>query len=236
MLHIAIVEDEDLYAQQLWDYIRRFETERKLEIQVTRFTDGDEIIENYRSDFDVILMDIQMQFVDGMAAAEVIRTLDSEVVIMFITNMTQYAIRGYEVNALDYIVKPIEYFSFSQKLNRALERVKRKAVRYIAIPIHTGIRKLAVDRIFYVESQGHKLLYHTKDGVVESRGAMKETEEQMSAYGFYRSNKGFLVNMKFVDGISEGCCVINGERLPISRAKKQEFMETLANYMGEDID
>ena len=66
-------------------------------------------MENYSGDFDIILMDIQMKYMDGMTAAEQIRKLDSEVIIMFITNMTQYAIRGYEVDALDYVVKPVEY-------------------------------------------------------------------------------------------------------------------------------
>lgn len=114
MIHIAIVEDEESYVRQLLEYIERFQQEHFQEIKTSIFRDGDEILEKYSADYDIILMDIQMQFVDGMTAAEKIREMDKSVILMFITNMTSYAVKGYEVDALDYMVKPVEYFSFSQ--------------------------------------------------------------------------------------------------------------------------
>lgn len=111
MIHIAIVEDEKSYIKQLTEYIDRFSREFSQEIKLSVFTDGDEILEKYTADYDIILLDIQMRFIDGMTAAEKIREMDKSVVIMFITNMTSYAVKGYEVDALDYMVKPVEYFS-----------------------------------------------------------------------------------------------------------------------------
>lgn len=235
MIRIAVVEDEDVFVEQLKEYLERYRRESGNGIRVTYFRDGDEIAEEYKGDYDIILMDIQMEFMDGMTAAEKIRKLDQEVIIMFITNMTQYAIRGYQVDALDYMVKPIEYFAFSQKLDRAIVRLKRRDRHYISISVEDGIQKLDVTEIFYVESQGHILVYHTRKGVFVTRGTMKELEEALLPYGFYRSNKGYLVNMKHVDGIQDGCCVISNERLPISRGKRKQFMEALVNYMGEVI-
>ena len=174
-----------------------------------------------------------MRFMDGMTAAERIRELDRDVVIMFITNMTSYAVKGYEVDALDYIVKPVEYFSFSRKLLRAMERVKKREESYLMIPVESGIQKLAVGEIYYVESFGHQLIYVTKKGRFASRGVMKQAEEQLAPKGFFRSGKSYLVNMKYVEGISEGCCVIHGEKLQISRQKRKEFMEVLLNYISE---
>ncbi len=233
MIHIAVVEDEQAYVEQLTEYIARFQEEFSQEMKVTVFSDGDEIAEDYRADYDIILMDIQMRFMDGMTAAERIRELDRDVVIMFITNMTSYAVKGYEVDALDYIVKPVEYFSFSRKLLRAMERVKKKEESYLMIPVESGIQKLAVGEIYYVESFGHQLIYVTKKGRFASRGVMKQAEEQLVPKGFFRSGKSYLVNMKYVEGISEGCCVIHGEKLQISRQKRKEFMEVLLNYMSE---
>ena len=97
MIHIAIVEDEKKFVEQLESYIVQYKKERSKDIKVSVFSDGEDIIEEYRCQYDIILMDIQMEFMDGMTAAEKIRQLDNEVVIMFITNMTQYAVRGYEV-------------------------------------------------------------------------------------------------------------------------------------------
>ena len=121
MIQIAIVEDEEIYVKQLTEYIQKYQTERGKSIKVTVFGDGEDIIENYSGGFDIILMDIQMRFMDGMTAAEKIRQMDQKVIIMFITNMIQYAVRGYEVDAMDYVVKPVEYFSFSQKLDKQLD-------------------------------------------------------------------------------------------------------------------
>ncbi|HAV28139.1 MAG TPA: DNA-binding response regulator, partial [Lachnospiraceae bacterium] len=126
MVKIAIVEDEDLYADQLNEFINKYAGESHEIIRQVRFYDGDEIAEKYDGSYDIILMDIQMKFMDGMSAAEEIRKRDRNVIIMFITNRVDYAIRGYEVDALDYIVKPVSYFSFARKLERAISRIPDK--------------------------------------------------------------------------------------------------------------
>lgn len=233
IIRVAVVDDEKIFTDQLREYLERYGRESGNEIRMTFFSDGDEIAENYSGDYDIILMDIQMRFMDGMSAAEKIRKKDQEVIIMFITNMTQYAIRGYEVDALDYIVKPVEYFAFSQKLGRAIERMKRRDQHFISIPIEDGVQKLEIAGIYYIESRGHTLVYETKAGSFDSRGTMKELEEILLPYGFFRSNKGYLVNMRHVDGIKDGCCMIQGHNLPISRVKRKPFMEALVNYMSE---
>lgn len=126
MIRIAIVEDDHNYKEQLIDFLHKFKQEQGETISIETYNDGDEIVENYHAQYDIILMDVQMQFMDGMSAAEEIRKIDSEVVIIFITNLAQYAIKGYAVDALDYILKPISYFQFSQRLTRAIERMKKE--------------------------------------------------------------------------------------------------------------
>ena len=233
MIHIAIVEDEDIYIQQLTEYMERFQKEFSQEIRLSFFRDGDEIVEKYTADYNIILMDIQMQFMDGMTAAEKIREMDKKVIIMFITNMTSYAVRGYEVDALDYMVKPVEYFSFCQKLKRAIDRIPQSNENYLLLPVETGVLRLNVKEIYYVESYGHQMIFVTKHGNVQSRMTMKKAEEELLQYDFFRCAKSYLVNMKYVEGIQEGCCMIHGERLTVSRQKRKEFMEALVNYMSE---
>lgn len=233
-INIAIVEDELFFVRQLQEYIRRYEKERGRRVCVTTFSDGEDITDNYRGDYDIILMDIQMRFMDGMTAAEKIREMDQEVIIMFITNMIQYAIRGYKVDAMDYVVKPVEYFAFSQKLDKAVYRLNRPMQSFISVPTEDGLQKLAIQDIYYIESQGHYAKYKTAKGEFLSRAALKDLEETMGRYGFFRCAKGFMVNMKRVDGISGNDCVINDERIPVSRNKKKEFMNRLLQYMNEE--
>lgn len=232
MIRLAIVEDEDLYANQLFEYIGRFEKEIDETFHIVRLRDGDEIAEEYTGEYDIILMDIEMQFMDGMTAAEKIRELDDDVVIMFITNMTNYAIRGYQVDALDYVVKPVEYFSFCKKLERAMKKVKNKKTPTITIKIQSGAMKLKTSDIYYIESEGHNLHYVTKKGNYRCRAKIQNAEDSLSQYGFFRSNKSYLVNMQYVEGVSDGCCLVNGDRLLISRARKKDFMMAMTNYIS----
>ena len=89
-------------------------------------------------------MDVEMKFMDGMSAAEEIRKIDTEVVIIFITNMAQYAIRGYAVDALDYVLKPVSYFAFSQRLNRAISRMKKRETKIIMVNMKGGMVRINV--------------------------------------------------------------------------------------------
>lgn len=233
MIRIAIVEDENDYIDQLTQYLREYQKTAGEEIHVTVYRDGDGITADYKPQYDIILMDIQMKFVDGMTAAEEIRRVDSEVIIIFITNMTQYAIQGYKVGALDYILKPVTYFAFCERLGRAIARIKRRSRNIVTITVRGGILRLDVSDIYYVESQGHNLIYYTSNGSHLSSGTMKSAEEQLAGFGFSRGNKGYLINLAYVEGIQDKCASVKGERLQLSRPRYNAFMQDLTKYWGE---
>ena len=233
MIKVAIVEDEHSYAMQLQEYLHKYEGENGEVFEISLFSDGDQIVNKYKPVYDIILMDVEMKFMDGMSAAEEIRKVDTEVVIMFITNMPQYAIRGYAVDALDYVLKPVSYFAFSQRLNRAIERMKKRINKTISIAIKGGIVRVDVANITYIESQGHTLIFHTVGSDYETTGTMKEFEQELTGINFYRGNKGYLINLAHVEGIRDGCAVVRGQSLPLSRARKKEFLEALTQYWGE---
>lgn len=232
MIRIAVAEDDLDWARQLEGYVARYAGENNLSLEFTHYTDGEDLLEQYQGQFDIILLDIQMRFLDGMSTAELIRRTDPEVVIIFITNMAQYAIRGYEVDALDYMLKPVGYATFAQRIGRAISRIRRRERRFISISIKGGAMKLAVEDITYVESQGHRLIYHTAAQSYVSSGTIKEAEETLEGAPFFRSNKGYLLNLDHVDGVQDNCALVAGERLLISRSRKAPFLEALAAHMG----
>ncbi|MEK5040336.1 LytR/AlgR family response regulator transcription factor [Sporosarcina sp. FSL K6-3457] len=235
MIRIAIVEDEVNYKEQLIEFLRRFEQERDESIEITTYSDGDEIVESYKAQFDIILMDVQMRFMDGVSAAEEIRKVDSDVVIIFITNMAQYAIKGYAVDALDYILKPISYFAFSERLNRAIDRMKKREEHFITITVKSGVNRLKVSDIYYIESNGHKLTFYTRKEELTATGTMKEFEKQLASYHFFRGHRCYLINLEHVEGMNDSFAVVNGKELDVSRPKRKAFMEALSNYWGEVI-
>lgn len=235
IMRIAIVEDEQAYADSLQQYLKRYGQEYSQKLDVTRYENGAVFLRDFRGQFDIILLDISMPVMDGMETARQIRKTDSNVVLLFVTNLSQYAIRGYEVDAMDYILKPVSYFAFSQRLNRAMARVKSHARNYLIVSTKTGMQKLDIASIYYVESQGHTLILHTRSGDYLCAGTMKEIEEKLEKFHFFRCNKGYLVALQYVDGIQEGCAVVNGEPLLISRARKSEFMDALTEYVGGKV-
>lgn len=233
MIRIAVVEDEQIYRDQITEYLQRYEKESGEKLQICVYRDGDGILSVYRAQFDIILMDIQMKFVDGMTAAQEIRRQDREVILIFITNMTQYAIQGYQVDAMDYILKPVSYFSFSQKIAKAADRLHRRRTRYITVQVKGGVARIAASDIFYVESEGHMLVYHTKNGTITSPGTMKSAGEMLEGCHFSRGNKGYLINLEYVEGVQDKCAQVNGELLLLSRQGMKTFMQDLTRYWGE---
>ena len=147
MFRIAIVEDDERYRAQLERYIHRYEEESGEQFNICHFSDGDEIVDNYAGNYDIILLDIEMRRLSGMGAARIIRSLDQEVLLIFITNMAQYAIQGYEVEAMDYVLKPIRYFAFSQEMEKAVKRLKRMDRRTIRIEQDQGMMLLDLREI-----------------------------------------------------------------------------------------
>lgn len=235
MTRIALVEDDPMYRAQLEEYLERYSRESGEKLSVRAFGDGDEIALNYRAEYyDIILMDIQMQYMDGMTAAMEIRKVDDEVVIIFITNMTQYAIKGYAVDALDFVVKPISYYAFSQCIDRAIGRMRRRARRFLYVAGKNGGQKLEHSRILYVEVDGHHLIYHMANGsTVDAAGTMKEVEESLNSEAFFRCNKCYLVNLEHVDGVEGNDAVVGGKPVQLSRSKKKAFLDALNNYINE---
>ena len=233
MIRIAVVEDDPQGTEQLLQYLHDFKQNTGHFLNVTTYPDGDMLVAKYKGQFDIILMDIEMPLLNGMTAAQIIRQSDKEVAIIFVTNAAQHAIQGYAVDALDYILKPLNYLSFSKRLQKAVSHIENRKRFFLSISIKGGMMKVDVKDLYYVESQGHQLCYHTRDGIYTSPGTIQQAEEKLAGQGFFRCNKGYLVNLEHVDGVQDGCVMVNGERLLISRSRKTPFLEALTDYIGE---
>lgn len=153
MYRIAIVDDEKIFTDQLEEYMVQYQAENQAQFQVTVFHSSTGFLENFRKEYDLILLDVEMPELNGMELAEKIRETDEQVVLMFITNMAQYAIHGYSVGALDFVTKPLNYYTFAMKLTRALKRVPKKEAAWIMLPFPDGVKRLEVRKIYYLEVQ-----------------------------------------------------------------------------------
>ncbi len=231
MIRIAIVDDEKQYADELAEFISRFSKETGVAVEYETFGDGASFIDEYDPRFDIVLMDIAMPHLNGMDAAKLLRQKDKAVCLIFITTLSNYAIKGYEVDALDFVVKPATYELIKIKLEKAITSLKKCELSYV-IASPTEMKRVALADISYIESNKHYLYFHTSGGEIKMRSTMKEIAEYFTANGFAFVSGSLLVNLPHVDYFKGNEISVKGEILPIARTCKTEFLQRLSAYVG----
>lgn len=235
MIKMAILEDEDSSAKRLTDAITQYCGAHEIKFSIDRFKNANEMLDHYRPVYDIIFMDIILPSMNGIDSAKELRKFDDAVTIIFVTDMANLAVKGYEVNALDFIIKPVEYSSFSRKFERALNAVRHRKSVDVCIQVDRTIKRISASKIYYIEIIHHNLIYHTEEGIINSRGTLDGLEKQLSSENFVRCNACYLVNMKYISEVSGDNVIVAGETLKISRTKKKAFMQTLTNYLGKMV-
>ena len=231
-MRVAVVDDELVMTDQIASYLSRFSQENGIEMDAQLYEDPVAFLESYEQDMDLVRLDVEMPRMDGITLAKEIRKIDTHVMLMFITNMAQYALNGYEVEAVDYVIKPIGYQDFAMKMKKVLRYLGREVDRQVLLQTVQGMQPVRIAELLYVEVFRHYLHYHTADAVYEARGSMKEAEQQLKQYHFARCSQSYLVNLAHVEAIRGNDVICQSQQLPISRNKKAEFIEQFTRYVG----
>ena len=232
MYHIAVVEDEQECSKQVRTFLKQYQEENSVRFKVSAFENGVQLLDHYEPVYDMILMDIDMPGMNGMDAAEKVRQFDQDVVIVFITNLAGFAIRGYDVVALDYVVKPLNYYNFSMRLTRALKRSRARVPHQIMLTLPDGVKRLEVGQIYYVEVQNRMLHYYTTEGTFTVRGTMQSAQQMLEAYSFAKCNHWYIVNLRHVTEVKKNMVVVGNYELEISRRNRTPFLKALTEYVG----
>lgn len=231
-MQVIIVDDEPKMRQQIANYLKQFAEEQQMKIHVKSYGTSAEFLDEDHKEADLILLDVEMPGMDGITLAKEIRKKDTDVLLMFITNMAQYALHGYEVEAIDYVIKPLGYQDLALKMKKAMRFLGRKEKKQIMLSTVEGMQPVQIEDICYVEVIRHYLSYHTDEKVYEVRGVMKEAERQLEPYSFVRCNQSYLVNLAKVQNIQGNIVTVGRDELPISRNKKAAFVDALTRYVG----
>ena len=236
MMKIGILEDEERQQEELKAFLLRYQREHPdFLYTLETFDTGERLLFHPRRDFDLLFMDIQLPDMLGIDVAREIRKKDEKVMIVFITNLSQYAIDGYTVEAYDYILKPLLYAPFEVKLKRILKVFSHKQERILTLKTKQEIYRVDIGDIYYVESEGHHLTFHTRGRDIEVWGTLRDYEEELKDAFFYRCNACYLVNLRHVDLVRGNTVLVHGTELAISQAKRKNFVMSLAQYKGGDL-
>lgn len=234
-IKIAIVEDDYTYSSKIEEYIKHYESDGGAfyKFFVSVFDTGLKFLTELKAGWDIVFMDIDMPVLGGMETAKALYECDKNACIIFCTNLSQYAVKGYEVAALDFMVKPIEYATFALKLERAVKKVGARTKHTLILKTADGIAKISTTDIYYIECINHYLLYKTAVGDFEERGTMNELEEKLTPYGFLRCVSGILVNSEYITKITASSVFVSDTELPLSRRRRKEFMDAFMRVLSQ---
>ena len=154
--------------------------------------------------------------------------------LVFVTNMAQYAVKGYDVNAAGFILKPVSYYDFLLRIRKCIGILQTRTEECVTLNMKQGIVRLPIRSILYIEVNRHMLTYHTTKEVFQATGSLSELEADLRGSSFLRCNSCYLVNPRGIQAIfGYDIRLINGETIQISHPKKKAFMQEMNIWLGE---
>ena len=235
MFKVAVVEDDERDRQSIARYLEKVFSETPEAMVLRTFEDGESFLRQRPHDLDLVLLDIDMPGVSGIDVARRLRAEGAGVQIVFVTNMYQFALEGYSVQALDFVVKPVRYAGFRDTILRAINATLREKPRYVEFAFNRETRIVDANTITYVETSRKKLVVHTRTETFYCDGPLREVAARLEPLGFCGIHQSYLVNMRYVEhvGTTEAC--VNGEQLPLSRHRRKAFVAALTDYVGREL-
>ncbi len=237
MLNLIMVEDDKAAKERVEGYLEQFAKEKNVAYNLKWFQTAEDFLEGYDPSCDIVFLDIDLPNMDGMECAKALRKTDSEVTLVFITELKQLAVEGYEVDAADFIVKPVSYLGFATKFERLLKKNFTTRHATITIKSEGSLVRLAMNEIYYVDISRHDMVYHTTHGDYMTKGSLKKEEEMLKENNFFRCIHYCMINLRYV-ALIKGYTVTmrvghDGAKkeIPIGRNQKAELVRALNNYL-----
>ncbi|MBP5343073.1 response regulator transcription factor [bacterium] len=235
ILSIAIVEDEENAYTELQTRIAKYEIDKGIKIEIDWFKNAELLVDKFQSKYDAIFLDIDLPGgMNGIQAAKRIREVDDSVIIIFVTNMKQYVVSGYEVSALNYIIKPIKYQALHMSLDKIIRISELTQNNHILIKTSGYIERVNINSIYYIDIYNHVLTIHTTTKKIETYSTLSDFENRLKDNFFFKINNYTLVNLRHVKRFTTKEIIIsNGDNLQISRRRRKDFLDSLVKYSGE---
>lgn len=230
MIKIAICDDEPIMTSQLADKIETYMKGKNETYKIEIFNEAETLL-NKEEEYDLVFLDIQMNKLNGMEAAKKLRAKGNESYIIFVTVLKECVYDAFEVQAADYMTKPIDNERFQRTMDRIIGYIKEKKASSLTIQKGMWCKTIPLADILYCEAINRKVYVHTKYEVIDYYQKIEVLEEQLKPE-FFRCHRSYLVNLKYVCGCEKGMATLeNSEEIPISRLRQQEFLKAVLGYM-----
>lgn len=233
-MNICIVDDENKNIESLEGMLKRFSKENNIIFNIFSFNDSEQFILEYKPIYDIIFLDIVMPKYDGLEVAKKIRELDKKVILIFITNMSKYAIKGYEYGATSYLLKPVNYEDLKESLNKTFNLMEKLNVSTaIYLQTKTGFIRILLSEFMYADVMGHTVTVHTTEGDYVVKESLSTLAKKLKDEYFIQCNVCYLLNPKYITLTTKDAFYIGQTKFPISRLRKKDSINTLMNFFNK---
>jgi DNA-binding LytR/AlgR family response regulator len=231
---IAIIEDEGADSELLESLLERYSRTASTRIEIFRFTSGEDFFAGWPDDFDIAFVDIHLNGLNGIQIVSRIRETDERMVIVIVTNNPQYALSGYTVDALDYLVKPVTPELLGKVLRRAIRRLCSAGVTCINVRNNDGYFVINLLDVCYIELSNRRIFIHTDSEQIPCTRTLQSMEEQLPQT-FFRCHSAFIVNLRKVECLKGQYVWVCGKGIPISKHRRKAFVSALTGFVGERL-
>ncbi len=233
VFNIGICDDEIIHREILSNYVdKAFSTKS---YKVVEFNSGEDLLENYPEKLDILLLDVQMEGINGIEIAKKIRLFDTNVIIIFITAVIDFMQQGYEVRAFRYLLKPIDYNDFSKHLLQCEEDINKSCENHLTIKEDNEgqVIIIPIDSILYIETDSRSVIIHTDNQIYKTRVSINKLEKHLENKIFYRCHRSYLINLNKVRCISKNSVLIKDNEILVSRYKLKDLKVKVTNMLGD---
>lgn len=225
-MKICICDEDAFIGREIRALLEPFSAQAEC-FDITDFSCGEDMIKAYRSGmcFDIAFLDIDMKGMNSVEAAETIRYIAPETIIIFVSSHSSYILEAFRIEALHFLVKPIKEKEFNNVFSRAMKKYTSVNAS-IVLKWESTRNKISINKISFVEGYRRHLTVHTAGGVYEAVGKISEIYEILKPHGFFRVHQGFIVNMNFIESFGANEVVLtDGSRVAVSVRKKQKALK-----------
>lgn len=233
MVHIAICDDEQDISDKIRGMVSDFFRRKNIEIAITQFSNGEELL-NYGKVIDILFLDIQMNGIDGMETARKLRNRKFKGVLIFITVLKEMVFQAFDVQAYDYLVKPIDKRHFEKTMERLWNSMKNASKASLLVQKGYESNIIAFEDIVFCEIIDRKVYLHLiSSQVIDFYERIEKLETKLDSR-FFRCHRSFLINLKYLKSYKNGTAYMEGDtQIPVSRLRSKEFSNVILQYMKE---
>ncbi len=233
MINIGICEDELHYRVNIKDMLGDILSTYSINYKIYEFSSGEELLNNYPKDLDILIMDIQMKIINGMDTARKIREFDQNLEIIFMTSFSEFMQEGYEVKAYRYILKPISERKISRNILPCINEIMKKKNNYLTINVKNYVDRIKIDSIVYIETDRPNILIYTNDNKYTTKISISKIDKILREHGFFRCHNSYIVNLKLVQSMNSNTLKIGEKYIPINKYRVKELKLALTNILGD---